>query len=71
MSEKKRMTWKEGLFLTFFLVLCITGIVFLVLSMAQDEPGTRKLGIGLGCIAIANLMNLIHMRRKKRGEDQQ
>ena len=68
MSEKKRMTWKEGLFLAVFLVLCITGITFLVLSMAQDEPGTGKLSVGLGCIAVANWMNLIHIKRRKKGD---
>ncbi len=71
MSKKKRMTWKEGLFLAAFLVLCIIGITFLVLSMAQNEPGTEKLSVGLGCIAGANLMNLIHMRRRKKGNLQQ
>ncbi len=66
MSEKKQKAWKKGLFFAVFLALCVTGITFLILSMTQGEPRAEKLIVGMGCIACANIMNLIHLRRGRK-----
>ena len=57
--------WKERLFLIAFCLLVASGLTFLVLSFLI-ESDNKFLAIGLGCIAVCNLMNLYRMRKRNK-----
>ena len=57
--------WKERLFLIAFCLLAVSGLTFLVLSFLI-ESDNKFLGIGLGCIAVCNLMNLYRLRKREK-----
>lgn len=58
-------TWKERLFLIAFCLLAASGLTFLVLSFL-NESDNKFLGIGLGCIAVCNLMTLYRLRKREK-----
>ena len=57
--------WKERLFLVAFCLLAASGLTFLLLSFLI-ESDNKFLAIGLGCIAVCNLMTLYRMRKRSK-----
>ena len=61
---------KKGMLCTVSaLVLGCAGLVLVVLSMLKGDTARWSLAAGLGCIALGNLVNLLHVRRKRRGTE--
>lgn len=64
--EESKMEMKERVSLIIRVICAIGGITFLVLSMLYDINTTRYLAIAMTFIAVANILNIKDLAKRKK-----